>query len=148
MADKRELILTRLLGILEEQKPDAVTVARNEQLADDEQKPVLLLLDADEEADDNDPRGRPAYAPRRVRLFPEIYVAVQAKPEEVGQVLNQWRARLIKAIQTDTQLKDLAGPNGDIRYEGCGTALAGGRSMQGEMKLVISIAYILRASDL
>lgn len=148
MADKREQILTRLHEILEEQKPDAKTVARNEVLTDDDHKPALLLLDADEEADDNDPRGRPAYAPRRVRLFPEMYVAVQAKPEEVGQVLNQWRARLVKAILTDTLLKDLAGANGDIRYEGCGTALAGGRSMQGEMKLVISVAYILRAQDL
>jgi hypothetical protein len=104
MPDRREQILARLLQILEAQKPNAKTVARNEVLMDDDAKPALLLLDGNEEADDSDPRRRSNTAPRRVTMAPEIFIAVSGTPEEVGSTLNAWRARLLKAFQTDADL--------------------------------------------
>ena len=38
--------------------------------------------------------------------------------------------------------------DGDIRYEGCATALARGRSMEGEMGVSFSFTYVLRPEEL
>jgi hypothetical protein len=51
-------------------------------------------------------------------------------------------------VLTDATLLGLAGPNGFIRYAGCATALAAGRSLEGEMSLAFAIRYVLRPTDL
>jgi hypothetical protein len=71
-----------------------------------------------------------------------------AKPEELGTAINALRAQLVKAILTDTGLLAILGSNGEARYEGCATALARGRSMEGEMGVSFSFAYVLRPEEL
>lgn len=151
MADIREQILSRLLAIGNELKTagDVVYAARNEvSLDDDAALPAFIVLDADEMADDADPRARPSNAPRRVTLTPQIVIALQARSESVGTELNTLRRRVIKAILGDAVLSSHVGANGSIRYEGGQTDLGVGRAMTGQMAMTFAITYVLRFSDL
>ena len=147
MTDRREMILTRLLEIAV--GVDGIVAAfRNKDEISEKQRPAIVILDADEAADDADPGSRPARSPRRVAMTPEIYILLGAKPEELGSVINALRARFVKSVLGDSQLGSIVGTNGDIRYEGCATALARGRSMEGEMGVSFSFTYVLRPEEL
>lgn len=147
MADKRELILQRLL-VIAEGIEGIVTASRNKDEITERARPAIVILDADEAAEDSDPNNRPFNAARRVVMTPEMYIMLGAKPQDLGTAINALRAKFVKAVLTDVPLKTLVGQNGDIRYEGCATALARGRNMEGEMGVSISFTYILRADDL
>jgi hypothetical protein len=147
MTDRREMILARLLEIARNVE-GIVTAFRNKDEIGEKQRPAIVILDADEAADDADPASRPSRAPRRISMTPEIYIMLGMKPEHIGTSINMLRARLIKAILADAELSLIAGSNGDIRYEGCATALARGRTMEGEMGVSFSFAYVLRPDDL
>jgi hypothetical protein len=149
MTDRREAVLVRLLDIART-IPGIVAAFRNTDEISDRQRPCILILDADEAADDADPSGLPRrpHAPRRVGMTPELYVMLGAKPEHIGTELNIFRAAIIKAVLTDTTLADLVGTNGDVRYEGCATALARSRMMEGEMGLSFTFTYVLRPDEL
>ena len=147
MIDRRELILSRLLDIASVTE-GVVAAFRNKDEISEKQRPAIVILDADEAADDSDPGSRPARSPRRVAMTPEIYILLGAKPEELGSVINLLRARFVKSILGDSQLGSIVGTNGDIRYEGCATALARGRSMEGEMGVSFSFTYVLRPEEL
>ena len=147
MTDRREMILTRLLEIAV--GVDGIVAAfRNKDEISEKQRPAIVILDADEAADDADPTTRPSRSPRRVAMTPEIYILLGAKPEELGSVINALRARFVKSVLGDSQLASIVGSNGDIRYEGCATALARGRSMEGEMGVSFSFTYVLRPEEL
>ena len=147
MIDRRELILSRLLDIASVTE-GVVAAFRNKDEISEKQRPAIVILDADEAADDVDPGSRPARSPRRVAMTPEIYILLGAKPEELGSVINALRARFVKSVLGDSQLGSIVGTNGDIRYEGCATALARGRSMEGEMGVSFSFTYVLRPEEL
>ena len=149
MTDKREQILVRLLGIAQA-LPGIAAAFRNKDEISDRQRPCIVILDADEAADDADPSGlaRRPNAPRRVGMTPEIYLMLGAKPEDVGTAINGFRAAFIKAVLTDPELATIVGSNGDIRYEGCATGLARGRNMEAEMGLSFTFSYILRPDEL
>jgi hypothetical protein len=149
MTDKREQILARLLAVAQG-LPGIVAAFRNKDEISDRQRPCIVILDADEAADDADPSGlaRRPHAPRRVGMTPEIYLMLGAKPEDVGTVINGFRAIFIKAVLTDPGLASIVGSNGDIRYEGCATGLARGRNMEAEMGLTFTFSYILRPDEL
>ena len=147
MSDKREDILVRLLAIY--RTVDGVKkVARNEQVADDWNYPALLLLDADEEAEDTTGRGRPPTGLTRVTMTPETYLVLGELPENVGRELNRYRARIIKAVLTDAELLTIVGKNGEIAYLGCATSLSHGREIIGDIGLNFAITYKLNQSDL
>ncbi len=147
MTDRREMILVRLLEIAK--GIDGIAAAfRNRDEISEKQRPAIAILDADEAADDADPMHRPSRSPRRIAMTPEIYILLGAKPEELGTAINTLRARLLKAVLSDTQLGSIVGSNGEIRYEGCATALARGRSMEGEMGVSFSFTYVLRPEEL
>lgn len=146
MTERRELILVRLLEIARGIEGIA-SAFRNRDEISEKQRPAIVILDADEAADDTDPTGRPSRAPRRVAMTPEIYILLGAKPENLGTAINLLRARFLRAVLTDAQLASIVGTNGDIRYEGCATALARGRSMEGEMGVSFSFAYVLRPEE-
>ena len=147
MTDSRELILVRLLEIAKGIEGIAGAFRNRDELSE-KQRPAIVILDADEAADDADPGSRPARSPRRVEMTPEIYILLGAKPEELGSVINLLRARFVKSVLGDSQLGSIVGTNGDIRYEGCATALARGRSMEGEMGVFFSFTYVLRPEEL
>ena len=147
MTDRREMILTRLLEIAVGVE-GIVAAFRNKDEISERQRPAIVILDADEAADDADPASRPSRAPRRVAMTPEIYILLGAKPEDLGTAINRLRARFVKSVLGDSQLGSIVGTNGDIRYEGCATALARGRSMEGEMGVSFSFTYVLRPEEL
>ena len=147
MTDRRELILVRLLEIAKGIEGIAGAFRNRDEISE-KQRPAIVILDADEAADDADPGSRPARSPRRVAMTPEIYILLGAKPEELGSVINALRARFVKSVLGDSQLGSIVGTNGDIRYEGCATALARGRSMEGEMGVSFSFTYVLRPEEL
>lgn len=147
MTDRREMVLARLLEIARGIEGIAAAF-RNKDEISEKQRPAIVILDADEAADDADPVSRPSRAPRRIAMTPEIYILLGAKPEELGTVINTLRARLVKTILADAQLAGIVESNGDIRYEGCATALARGRSMEGEMGVSFTFAYVLRPEEL
>ena len=147
MIDRREMILSRLLEIASATE-GVVAAFRNKDEISEKQRPAILILDADEAADDTDPGSRPSRSPRRVAMTPEIYILLGAKPEDLGSAINRLRARFVKAVLSDTQLGSIVGTNGEIRYEGCATALARGRSMEGEMGVSFSFTYVLRPEEL
>ena len=147
MIDRRELILVRLLEIAKGIEGIAGAFRNRDEISE-KQRPAIVILDADEAADDADPGSRPARSPRRVAMTPEIYILLGAKPEELGSVINALRARFVKSVLGDSQLGSIVGTNGDVRYEGCATALARGRSMEGEMGVSFSFTYVLRPEEL
>ena len=146
--DKREAILVRLLAICRT-VAGVAKVARNEQVADDWDFPAVIVLDADEQADEAAfGRNRPPRAPNLVTMTPELYVILGETPEAVGSELNRLRARILKAVLTDAELAAIVGTNGEIRYESCATGLARGRQMIGEMGLVFAFVYLLEPAKL
>lgn len=147
MADRREQILVRLLAIANGIEGVA-TAVRNRALVDDEEQPAIQILDADEQAEDSDPRNRPANAPRRVAMTPEIFVTLGERVENVGTAVNEMRAKVVKAILTDATLQNLVSTSGEIRYEGCATGLSAARQMEAAMAVSFTFVYPLRPAEL
>lgn len=145
MAYKRELILVRLLAVLGETVGQSL---RNPPTQSETRRPIALLYDGDEEADDNDPASRPPTAPRRVSLLPEIFVLMGAKSDDIGTVMNTMLASVIKAVLYDPQLTALVGRNGSILYQGAMTTLAQGRQRDANMSIGFSFQYVLIPADL
>jgi hypothetical protein len=146
--DKREQILERLLEVAAA-VPGIVTAVRNQDEISERRRPAIAIFDADESADEAAERqDHPGRAPNIVEMAPEMLILLGATPETVGSVLNELRARLVKAVLTDSQLIALAGPNGRVRYAGCTTHLGHGRSMEGSMAVHFTFAYVLRPEQL
>lgn len=147
MADIREEILARLLIVV------GVVVGtdkafRNQIEIPESARPAIVILDADEIADEADNnRKRPAISPRIVSMSPEIYILVGSKPADIGTDLNTLRTALIKAILTDDSLVALC-HDGQVIYDGFSTGLAAGRSMEGEAGVSFTFPYVLRPSQL
>jgi hypothetical protein len=138
---KREDILARL-AVVTAGLPGIVMAARNSSPVSDSQCPAIVVYDADEQANENDPRSRPSNAPRRVDMTPEILIKVVGTPESVGTEMNAILDALQTAIVTDAILIELT-MDGTIRYMGCATQLAVGRAMSGEMGVLFTFTYRL-----
>lgn len=143
--DRREDILARLL-VVAQGLPGMTAAVRNAGGLSDDKRPAVVILDADEVAEPAaDSRGR---GPQMVTMTPEIYILLSGAPADVGTQINAMRAGLIKAVLDDAALQTLVTTNGAIRYEGCATGLARGRSMEGEMGVSIGFTYPLRTNEL
>ncbi len=81
-------------------------------------------------------------------MTPETFILVSKRAEDIGAELNALRCQLIRRVLTDATLRALVGANGSVRYAGCGTALAMGRSMEGEMAVSFAFRYVLKPSEL
>jgi len=148
--DRRDLILARLFAVLQA-VPGVAQVVRNRGTLESDKRPAIQMMDSDEKPEDTPfNKARPAFAPNRVRLTPEIYITLATlQPDELGPSLNVLRAALIKAVLLDQQLFNLVGgPSGDIRYDGCITDLGKGRDLVGQMAVSITFVYILRPVEL
>ena len=137
---KREDILARLVTVCAT-IPGVVFCARNRDEITDRQKPAVVIWDADEVANEGEPKRAGASGPQIISMTPEIYILLSGSPETVGTQLNTLRDALLKAVLTDATMRTITGPNGAIRYEGCATGLSRGRSMEGEMGVSISFQY-------
>jgi hypothetical protein len=151
MTDAREAVLVRLVTIAGAVE-GVVLAARNKLRPADTQRPAIVVLDADEEVPEGVASHVPAEAAQLVRMTPEIYIILGGSPDTVGTDINTLRARLIKAILTDTTLKSILGidrrSNGRMRYLGCATGLALDRSLMGEMGVSFAFTYVLNPADL
>jgi hypothetical protein len=147
--DRRELILARLLEIAED-IPGIRNAYRNQDEINESQRPAILILDADEQAEDRDGGrlGRRPTTPTRVGMTPEIYIMLAGTPASVGTSLNGFRASLIAAILGDETLGALTGTNGEILYLGAATSLARGRQAEGSMGLSFTFTYPLIPSEI
>jgi len=143
--DRREEILARL-AVVAAGISGVVTAVRNSVGLSDDKRPAIDILDADEvSAPALSSQGK---GPQLVTMTPEIYIMVAETPENLGPAINAIRASVIKAILEDTDLQNLTGDNGSIRYEGCATGLSRGRSMEGEMGASIAFTYPFFLSEL
>lgn len=150
--DKREAILERLLTILQG-IPNTVgasehTVCRNRGLLQDEALPALVLLDGNEvEAVTSERRGRTAMSAQVMQMLPQIFVVLKPRDlpsnEGVGEELNQFRAALIQAFNTDAQLLQLLGSNGQIVLRRVDTDLNTGNQLRGEAQFHFAINYVM-----
>ena len=147
MTDLREEILARLVAIAAE-VPGVATAGRNRIGLSESARPAMVVLDADEAAEEEERASRPAHAPQLVVMTPELFVLAGKPAAEIGAELNAFRRRIVRRVLTDAALIGLAGPNGFVRYAGCATALAAGRSMEGEMSLAFAIRYVLRPMEM
>lgn len=148
MADKREAILSRiheiLLGV------PGFTAARNRGDFEAIKRPALIVLDADENEELKPASSRPG-ATSLMTLRPEVHIALDPRgthKDSVGQDLSEIRALLLKALLLDAQLITIVGTSGQIRYEGCLTDQAEGRTLAGKMHLMIAFTYAFRINDL
>ncbi|MEK9752511.1 MAG: hypothetical protein VW338_04770 [Rhodospirillaceae bacterium] len=146
MADPREDILVRLQAVCAAVEGIAGCY-RNDEIPETA-RPAIMILDADETAADDDPQPRPPAWRRRVTMTPELYVLLGGPPATVGSDLNALRAKVIKAVLTDATLNALTLNGCGIRYEACVTALARGRSMEGELGLSFAFTYDLSPTTL
>lgn len=146
--DRREAILARLL-VVAEGITGVVKAARNRVDLSERQRPAIIILDADEQAEVSaQPSGRTNRQPQIVSMTPEVIILLQADSADVGTQLNLFRARWIKAVLEDEILLSHTGPNGGIRYAAAASSLAAGRTMEGEMGVSISFLYPLKTSEL
>lgn len=130
----REQVLNTIHQILQ-QVPGVTSVMRNDVTVPESRTPALVLIDGDETVEGK----HPGVAPHIARMAPEIYIIASDRPDLAGPKLNEIRMMVIRYISNDPVLRGLL-YEGDLRYEGCQTSLALGRSLTGEMGMVISVA--------
>lgn len=142
----REAII-EALGQIIEQTEGVASWARNDLEAPDDAVlyPRVILLDGSERTDPSGfSRRRPSNAPMKVFMEPELYILAAGDDVTVaGPELNRIRLMLLRGILNEPVLASLV-MDGDIRYEGCQTAMAAGRGMTGEMGMVISLVRVMR----
>lgn len=146
--DRREQILARVLAISK-----AVTgisnAYRNKPQLNEDELPVIIIFDGDEQSDERDPEGsRPTNAPRRVIMNPSIEIIAGGAPEDIGSVVNGFRAKLIKAISTDATLISLVTDRMGIRYLGCLSGSGLGSTMDANLVLNFAFTYRLFPDEL
>lgn len=158
--DRREEALSRLHtvlktieGLAEDPYNDGAPCAfRNRDGLPDERLPAIVLMDADEEADlEARNRNRDARSPNLVIMKPEIYFQVKpSKPDNasIGQDVNAFRVKILKAVMSDSTLKDILGTNGEIFYAGCGTDLARNQPLKGQVGVAFWLRYALIPGEL
>lgn len=142
--NRREEILARLHVVLTNLE-GIVTSVRNRGLLDQDVCPSIALLDGDETVTrPAGGRGRQRMSPGIVTLHPQVFILLKLKKPAnllVGEQLNVFRGKVIRAIASDEQLLALITSNGDITYDGCETDLKNGMELTGQMQLSFSISH-------
>lgn len=147
MADPREQIMARLVQVAAD-VTGIRSVVRNIVNWSGTTLPAIAVLEGDEEADDEDKITRTVMIPRRVRMVPQLVIAVGDVPEDVGTALNTLRARLMVAVLSDEELLALTINALGIRYLGTESDLALGRQMVGQFAMSFRISYWLDPATL
>jgi hypothetical protein len=152
MTDRRELILQRLLVILSN-TPTVQIVMRNRGELPPDKRPAIIMLDADEvtKLSHREQTGQLKSGPHLVDMTPEIYVVMDAREPEnklIGEDMNAMRVTIVKAIFGDPELPKIIGSYGQVRYAGCQTDMASGRSMEGQMNIQMTFTYALQPHEL
>jgi hypothetical protein len=139
MADIREGILSRLVGVVAA-VPGINSVHRNNTDITDDQMPAALVLDGDEDV------ATDKSQPMLVEMTPEIQIVEQSGA--IGSDLTTFRAQLIKLVLSDATINALTGSNGKIRYLGCETSFGWQEKQYGALQMRFSFKYPLKLTDL
>lgn len=149
--DRREIMLQRLLAVLQS-IPGIKTCERNLDQVAASQRPAIIVIDAHEMVD----RGsllnltKPTNAPTIVDMSPQIILSLSGTKgqDDVGTQLNNYRVQILAAVLKDPTMQSLLSPNGTITYEGCGTSIARGGKIEGEMGINLCFHYPLIPEEL
>ncbi|WP_424363599.1 hypothetical protein [Methylocystis parvus] len=146
MRDRREEILERLTeiaGCL----VGGSAVFRNREEIPEAPRPAILINDGDESVEE--PEGPPRR--RRndvVSMIPDITIFAQgATSVDLAKARADLRRRLVAAVLSDSDLNEITGANGDVRYTGCGTRDVMGRNMMGQAGVAFTFTYPLLLSE-
>lgn len=137
--DKRELILKRIAAIC---ATTGATVKRMVTGLNTTERPAIVINDGDESIELN----RGGTAPAVVTFRPTMILVAQG--EEVGPLINALRAKVLKAILTDSDLKGILDPHGTIKYLGLEMKLEQAETTEASMLLNFEVSYRLTPSDL
>lgn len=152
----REQLMARILELLGEVEHEIESTVRNRGLMTDEKRPAQVLLDGDERVrvslQSSRRQGRAAtMAPQIMEAFPQIFYLpkekrprTDANPANIGTEANEWRDKVLVKIWNDTTLASLLGSNGSLVYNGCETDLKSGSAMSGEIRLDLTMTYVLQ----
>jgi len=153
--DRRKLILSRLFVVLQGSITSLAAASwhRNRGDLDLDQRPGGILLDADETAVISMSERKPSAmaSPNLVSMSPEVYyVPSDKKPKntDIGDLVNDTRTSIVKAVLIDEELRELVSTNGTVRYDGLVSDLAKGRDMAGELGIGFTFIYPLIPSEL
>lgn len=159
MADVREAILARIRALLPG-IPGLATggVGRNRGDISPSARPAIILHDGSEEKVDlrGNPRGGVL---QLVKLNPQLEILVGAGHEDVGTLINGFRALLLSAVLNDATILSYIGRNplnpadtrfgsGDIAIESCELETQAGETREGRMAVNLAITYALVLADL
>jgi hypothetical protein len=156
MIDRREQILERLMVILAAVPTVQVVlrnVVRNRGELPPEMRPAITLLDGDEvtSLSSTQQRGKVVPPMTKVEMSPEINVVMDAREPDnklIGEDMNAMRTQIVKAIYDDTALAGILTTNGEMKYVGCQTDMATGRTMEGTLHIQMTFTYPLMPKDL
>ena len=147
MSDARELILARMREVAEVVLIDSFEAdyaPRNMLEISETRLPAVTILEGDEEsAPSQIGKDRPATAPVKMSMTPEVCIVASESPDDLGTKLNAIRKALIDAFATDSDLISILGTNGSIAYRGMISDLGLGRAMLGRMALRFAITYFV-----
>lgn len=148
MSDRREEILLRLMAILGG-IAGIRKVARNSDEINERLRPAVSLFDGSEEAaSETRPKQRSIAPPVPMVMTPDIVLLMGDSAADIGSAVNAMRAKIVKAVQTDTELAQLT-TNGDgVAYLGCETNLERGRESEAEIALFFAVPYMLFPENL
>jgi hypothetical protein len=153
MQDKREAILQRMLAILRTITPvdDVPSIHRNRGEIPPEELPALVLLDGREVIRVPTTGKGGILQPTVFTLQPQVFVVLRPTPndtnEGIGELLSDYRMKLLKAFKDDDSLIAMLGSNGEINYLGHETDMQTGLTMLGQMQMLFSLSYVLNPSD-
>lgn len=139
--DRREEILVRLheiAGTIE----GITTAGRNIPIITAQNRPALIIMDGNEQRPGDDVK-RDGRAAHKLVMEAVIVIAVSDAAENVGPLLNGFRAAILKAVLYDSILSGLTGENGAVRYIGCETNFEKGSRVEADMSLTIELTYVL-----
>lgn len=167
--DKRELILLRIMALLDTLKTTKagdgglVTVARDRGEVPPAGLPCGILLDGKEELLTDIKRQQftampPAYFTMLVQVFVIMALRdnvdnlqVKGKDAPVGPEISAWRNKLLKSIAKDSTLEALCSPGGQIEYRGCYTDMEAGAPigvLGAQIGMQFAFTYMLNPDEL
>jgi hypothetical protein len=138
--DAREEIIKRLVAIA---GTCGATVKRMAVDAHTSERPLIVINDGDESIQ----LQKGGSSPVIVTLRPQL-ILVALDGDNPGPAINKLRAKVLKAVLTDDELKTTVGVHGLVKYLGCETGIARGESMEADMALNFEVDYRLTPADL
>jgi hypothetical protein len=145
MTDVREDILARLAEVVAT-VPNLRTTLRNNVDWTDDQMPLAVVLDGDEEVATGNDGSRPSNRPMLAEMTPEIQIVEQSVA--IGSDLTTFRRELMKLVLNDAELVTLTGANGKISYLGCETVFGWQEKQYGALQVRFRFKYPLKPDDL